>query len=351
VHRGLARAAVLAGTLGLLASLGIRPLVAPSLVQAMGPLPACRYDDLLTTPRLYTDWPVTLVDTILRVTRNYVPPDLVSVSQAGIAGNGKVRSLVIEDLKTLTEAAAAAGAAIGVQSAYRSYEKQQRVFDDWVAIFGYRRALEVSARPGHSEHQLGLAIDFRSDPGGSPFEGDWGTTAAGRWMKTHAWEHGFVLSYPKGRMGVTCYDYEPWHYRYVGREVAAAIHASGLTPREYLWANYTTTVVPAPTPKPGTTAAPPTIPIPTPTAAATASRRPSAPAHPPNTPVASAAPSAAGTALATAGPTPNGNVPPGDGEPILDLEPGVAAGLAVGLGGLLVLGWMVLRRERSGVGP
>jgi D-alanyl-D-alanine carboxypeptidase len=347
-HRALARVAVLAAALGLLASLGVRPLVEPSLVQAMGPLPACRYDDLLTTPRLYTDWPVTLVDTILRVTRSYVPPDLVSVSQAGIAGNGKVRALVIEDLKAMAEAAAAAGAAIGVQSAYRSYEKQQQVFDDWVAIFGYRRALEVSARPGHSEHQLGLAIDFRSDPGGSPFDGDWGTTAAGKWMKAHAWEYGFVLSYPKGKMGVTCYDYEPWHYRFVGREMAGMIHASGQTPRQYLWANFTTTVVPAPTPRPGRTAAPPTLPIPTPTSAPTSSSAPFPPATAPATTAPSASPTP--SAPATPGPTPAASGRPGDGGPIASLEPAVVAGLAVGVGGLLVLGWMVLRRGRSGVG-
>jgi D-alanyl-D-alanine carboxypeptidase len=342
IPRALARVAALAAGLALVASIGLRPLVAPSLVQAMGPLPACRYDDLLTTPRLYTDWSITLVDTILRVTRSYVPPDLVSVSQAGIAGNGKVRALVIEDLKAMSEAAATAGAAIAVQSAYRSYEKQEQVFDDWVAVFGYRRALEISARPGHSEHQLGLAIDFRSDPGGSPFEGDWGTTPAGKWMKAHGWEYGFVLSYPKGKMAVTCYDFEPWHYRYVGRDVAAMIHASGQTPREYLWANFTTTVVPAPTPKPGRTAAPPTIPIPTATAGPTPSPTALSPTAIPATPEPSAIPATPGTF-----PTPVPTEPPVDGAPITGLETAAVAGLAVGL---IAVGWMVLRRGRSGVG-
>ena len=68
-------------------------------------------------------------------------------------------------------------------------------------------------------------------------------------MKAHAWEYGFVMSYPRGKIDVTCYDFEPWHFRYVGRELAASIHGSGLTPREYLWANFTTTVVPARTPE------------------------------------------------------------------------------------------------------
>ena len=68
-------------------------------------------------------------------------------------------------------------------------------------------------------------------------------------MKAHAWEYGFVMSYPKGTIGLVCYDFEPWHFRYVGRELAAQIVNSGLTPREYLWANFTTTVVPAVTPR------------------------------------------------------------------------------------------------------
>jgi len=60
-------------------------------------------------------------------------------------------------------------------------------------------------------------------------------TPAGAWMAEHAWEFGFVMSYPRGSFAQTCYDYESWHYRYVGRALAADIRASGLTPREFLW--------------------------------------------------------------------------------------------------------------------
>ena len=225
-----ARLATVAAVLAILATLLVRPALGPGVARAMGPLPDCRYDDILTTPRGYADWPTTLVDTILRVPKGYVPPDLVSTAQAGITGGDKVRAVMIDDLRAMTEAAAAAGNAIGVQSAYRSYAEQKDVFDSWVQRYGYNRALEVSARPGHSEHQLGLAIDFRSEPGGSPFTGTWGTSPAGKWMKAHAWEYGFVMSYPKGTMAAVCYDYEPWHFRYVGRDLAALIHASGLTP-------------------------------------------------------------------------------------------------------------------------
>ena len=113
---------------------------------------------------------------------------------------------------------------------------------------------ESSARPGHSEHQLGTTLDFRSYGGSAPWNyADWGRTKAGTWLRNNAWKYGFVLSYPKGKTAQTCYAYEPWHYRYVGRAVAARIHASGLTEREYLWRQQT---APAPTPTPTATPTP-----------------------------------------------------------------------------------------------
>ena len=346
----VARLAAVAAALAILATLAVRPALGPSDARAMGPLPDCRYDDILTTPRGYGDWSVTLVDTILRVPKGYVPPDLVAASQAGIGGGGKVRAVMIDDLRAMTGAAAAADAAIAIQSAYRSYESQKAVFDNWVARLGYNRALEVSARPGHSEHQLGLGIDFRSESGGSPFTGTFASTPAGKWMKAHGWEYGFVMSYPRGSMDLTCYDFEPWHYRYVGRDLAAQIHASGLTLREYLWANFTTTIVPPapkPTKAPARTARPTATPAPSPTLAPSPAPSPSA-VPPPPTPV----PPTATPAAATAEPTPVATpFPiPGDGDGAETVAPLLAAG-AVGLLGLLGLGgWLVLRRGRSGVG-
>ncbi|HEX7951164.1 MAG TPA: M15 family metallopeptidase [Candidatus Limnocylindrales bacterium] len=222
-------------------------LVGPTPAAAMGPLPACRYDSILTEPRGYAQWAQTLVDTILRVPKSYVPPDLTAVSKAGLSGAFQVRALAIPDLTALAAAAKAAGNPLGVESAYRSYTAQQAVFDYWVSLSGYRLALQYSARPGHSEHQLGLAIDFKSAAGSAPWSGtDWGQSPAGSWLRAHAWEYGFIQSYPKGKQSLTCYGYESWHFRYVGRAEAAAVQASGLTLREYLWARFTTAEVPPP---------------------------------------------------------------------------------------------------------
>jgi hypothetical protein len=136
----------------------------------------------------------------------------------------------------IREPAQLAGVPISVISGFRSFQQQQATFDHWASVVGYEQALRVSARPGHSEHQLGTALDFSSPGGAAPWEhADWATTPTGGWLAANAWRYGFVMTYPKGRSAVTCYDYEPWHYRYVGRDVAAAITASGLTSREYFW--------------------------------------------------------------------------------------------------------------------
>lgn len=343
-----ARLAVFAAVLAILATVVVRPALGPAGAWAKGPLPACRYDDILTSPRGYADWPITLVDTILRVPKSYVPPDLVAASEAGVAGGGKVRAVMIDDLRAMADAAAAAGNGIGIQSAYRSYASQESVFASWVKQFGYKQALTVSARPGHSEHQLGLAIDFRSEPGGSPFTGTWGTTPAGKWMNVHAWEYGFVMSYPKGKTALTCYAFEPWHFRYVGRDLAALIHASGLTPRQYLWSHFTTTVVPPP--KAPVKTAPPTVkPSPSPTVAPSPTPSPSPTIEP--TP--------------TVAPTPSAPPPTPEPTPIATAvpDPGVAtaAAVAAAAGAALLVGvlgagaWLARRRGprrrgRSGVG-
>ena len=203
-------------------------------------LPTCTYTDIKTRFRSLSDWRRTLVDTRLRVGSAYKPKDLVSVSQANIAGGGKVRHIIIDDLKAMAKAARQAGKGIAVRSAYRSYSSQQSVFQGWVNSSGYQQALRFSARPGHSEHQLGTTIDFRSASSqAAPWDyNDWATSKPGAWMKSNAWKYGFVMSYPKGKFNKVCYGYEPWHYRYVGRKLAKQIHDSGLTPREYLWRHF-----------------------------------------------------------------------------------------------------------------
>jgi D-alanyl-D-alanine carboxypeptidase len=201
-----------------------------------GGLPACAYTDVLTPHHGYGDWPITLLDTIYHVPAWYAPGDLVDSSAAGVNGGYLVRSLLVADLRAMVDAARAAGVPIQLVSGYRSYAQQQATFDHWVSVGGYEQALRTSARAGHSEHQLGTTIDVTSLGGAAPWEyADWASTPEGSWMAANAWRYGFVMSYPAGASALTCYDYEPWHYRYVGRDIAARIAGSGLTPRQVLW--------------------------------------------------------------------------------------------------------------------
>ena len=210
---------------------------APARGATASPLPACRYDGVRTRYDGLRQWRKTLLDTIYKLPRSYAPGSLVSTSQAGLNGGYLIRRTVIDDLSAMARAARAAGAGLAAQSAYRSYATQKAVFQGYVDRIGYERALAVSARAGHSEHQLGTTIDFRSASSArAPWDyDDWATTAPGRWMKRNAWRYGFVMSYPKGKRSESCYSYEPWHYRYVGRETAAAVRTQGVTLRRYLW--------------------------------------------------------------------------------------------------------------------
>ena len=219
------------------------PAAAPGSVAGVGPLPECRLDDVLTAPRDYDDWAITQVDYNLTLGRNYRPPDLVSVSIAGIDGGGYIRKVAIDDLRDMADAARDNGTPIKVLSPFRDYRQQVQLFNSYAGWTGRRytnfdNAVTFSARPGHSEHQTGLTIDFGS-VGDESLTSNWHRTPAGAWMAEHAWKFGWLMSYPKGKRAVVCYRFEPWHYRYVGRDIAAAIHDSGLTIREYLWANYT----------------------------------------------------------------------------------------------------------------
>jgi D-alanyl-D-alanine carboxypeptidase len=198
--------------------------------------PTCRYADEPTAPDSDGDWTLAVVDTIYRLPAGYRPTDLVPVSRAGLTGGGSVRAVIIDDLRALGAAAEVAGRPLAIQSAFRSESRQAQVYEGWVASHGTAEARRFSARPGHSEHQLGTAVDVRALGGPAPWSTAFGTTKTGRWVAEHAAIYGFVLSYAEGAEAETCYGAEPWHLRWVGRSVAAEVVASGLPLRAWLWA-------------------------------------------------------------------------------------------------------------------
>jgi D-alanyl-D-alanine carboxypeptidase len=118
-------------------------------------------------------------------------------------------------------------------SAYRSQSTQVRLFNNYVKRDGEEKARRYSAVPGHSEHQTGLAIDVTSSDGKCAAESCFAGTPEAEWLAAHAAEYGFIIRYPDGKEGITGYMYEPWHIRYVGKEIAADVAQSGITLEEY----------------------------------------------------------------------------------------------------------------------
>lgn len=152
--------------------------------------------------------------------KDWAPSDLVDLE------GQQLRAEAAQAARTMMDAAKAEGVTLTVSSAYRSYAVQQQTYQHWVSVNGQKVADQLSARPGYSEHQTGLAIDF-SSPEGCRLEECYEDTRAGRWLAKNAQNYGFILRFPKGQQAVTGYLFEPWHYRYLGKDLTARYVASG----------------------------------------------------------------------------------------------------------------------------
>ncbi len=128
----------------------------------------------------------------------------------------------------LYRAAKRDGISLKVQSGYRSYSSQVSVYNGWVKSLGRKGADLQSARPGFSEHQIGLSVDIAASNGACTIQECFAKTPEGKWLARNAWKYGWHLRYPKGKTAITGYKYEPWHWRYVGNDLAAELH---LTPK------------------------------------------------------------------------------------------------------------------------
>ena len=138
----------------------------------------------------------------------------------------QLRAEAAKAADTMIDAAVTDGVTMLVSSAYRSYAVQQQTYQYWVSVNGQQVADQLSARPGYSEHQTGLAIDFAS-PEGCRLEECYRDTLAGQWLVKNAPRYGYILRFPDGRQSVTGYLFEPWHYRYVGVQIAQEYMSSG----------------------------------------------------------------------------------------------------------------------------
>jgi len=176
---------------------------------------------------------------------NYAPQDLVDLAPLGAAGKF-IRQPVFESLRAIVQAATQAGNPLAIRSAYRSYQTQKSLFASYTRSFG-NEAARFSAKPGHSEHQLGTAVDFAMGNSRIDLTAKFANTPQGEWLKANAVNYGFAESYPPGRENITGYIYEPWHYRYIGKEAAAKWQQSRLTLNEFLGQDLMTVLKPEPT--------------------------------------------------------------------------------------------------------
>ncbi len=162
---------------------------------------------------------MTFVDDILIVNKTYSLPRDYAPGVSEVAVNAFNR---------MSAAAAEDGISLWINSSYRSYEEQEALYNSYVEERDRDEADKVSSRPGHSEHQTGLAFDVND----TSFEFE-DTDAAG-WLREHCCEYGFIIRFPEGKEAFTGYSYEPWHIRYLGKKIATEVTESGLSLEEYL---------------------------------------------------------------------------------------------------------------------
>ena len=167
----------------------------------------------------------------------YAPRDLVSLRAYGVpvmrGESPLLRREAARHLRDLVRAATADGEELVVASAYRSYAEQKATYAEFSAIYG-EGAGSVSAPPGQSQHQLGTAVDFTNAAADYRLWWPFGDTSASAWLVENAPDYGFVLAYPSGTEDQTGYQYEPWHYRYIGTQNAARMKESGLSLQAFL---------------------------------------------------------------------------------------------------------------------
>jgi zinc D-Ala-D-Ala carboxypeptidase len=173
-----------------------------------------------------TEGALTQTDLLILVNKDNKLPDNYKVDLATI-GDVKVANVLADDLKEMRDAAENDNVQLYIASAHRSTAEQEQIFNDATSGTNGPRAENTVAHPGYSEHETGLAMDFSFDGNDTKLNEMW------VWLSENAHTYGFILRYPDGKRAITGYKYEPWHYRYVGKEHAAAMFEQGLTLEEY----------------------------------------------------------------------------------------------------------------------
>ena len=174
---------------------------------------------------------LVLVNKNNKLDSTYIPKDLQKISIHYANEEKYLRKEAKEAFEKMSEDAKKKGYRIVAVSTYRSYEYQKNLYEKYVKNKGLEYADLCSARKGHSEHQTGLAVDVEGENKNYDFFEE---TKEFNWMNENAHLYGFILRYPKNKTNITGFKFEPWHYRYVGKEIATKIKKKKITLEEYL---------------------------------------------------------------------------------------------------------------------
>ena len=185
------------------------------------------YKDAKETTYLYKNY--ILLNKYNLVSKSYKPKNLVQVSTE----YAKENILLTEETKNqfilMAEAAKKENLTLYAISGYRDYTYQENLYNNYYSIDG-NKANEYSSKPGHSEHHTGLAIDISNKT--TSYE-EFDKTEEFKWMQENAHKYGFILRYPEDKTNETLYQYEPWHYRYVGIKISTYIKKHNISFEEY----------------------------------------------------------------------------------------------------------------------
>lgn len=171
-----------------------------------------------------------LVNKYYSLPDKYAPDDVVEMSNCYAYPGNSIRKDVYTAFKEMSAKAKEDGINLIVNSSYRDYEAQKKIYEEYEDKKGQDYADKYAARPNFSEHQTGLSLDiFTLGSNMSNFE----NTDAFKWLQGNSYKYGFILRYPKDKENITGYSYESWHYRYLGKKLAKKVYDSGLTYDEY----------------------------------------------------------------------------------------------------------------------
>ena len=172
-----------------------------------------------------------LVNKFNKLPHNYLPKDLEPINSKYSIGMQYLRKIAKINFEKMCEKALLEDIKIFAVSTFRSSDYQEKLYNNYCLDKGVEYANMCSARMDHSEHQTGLAVDIADSLGEY---NDFGNTKEFNWVKDNAYKYGFILRYPKYKTDITGFKYEPWHYRYIGREKAYYIYSNNITLEEYV---------------------------------------------------------------------------------------------------------------------